>query len=58
MLFNGGAESLLGYRAEDVIGRRMAELYGSEERAREIAREIRKRGGSVSGVESVLRAKG
>ena len=48
VLFNRGAEALLGYRAEDVIGRRMAELYGSEERAKEIVREMRKRGGSVS----------
>ena len=57
MLFNRGAEALLGYRADDVIGRRMAELYGSEERAKEIMREMRKRGGSVSSLESVLRAK-
>jgi PAS domain S-box-containing protein len=57
LLFNRGAEALLGYRAEDVIGRRMAELYGSEQRAKEIVREMRKRGGSVSSLESVLRAK-
>jgi PAS domain S-box-containing protein len=57
VLFNEGAQTLLGYRAEEVIGRRMAELYGSEEPAREVLREMRKRGGTVSAFESVLQAK-
>ena len=57
VLFNGGAETLLGYRAEEVIGGRMTELYSSEAGANELLREMRKRGGSVAGFESLLRAK-
>jgi PAS domain S-box-containing protein len=57
VLFNEGAETLLGYRAEDVIGRNTTELFDSEERTQDVARAMRKRGGSVSGLESVLRAK-
>src|SRR5262245_58115271 len=57
VLFNEGAETLLGYRAEDVVGRPTAQLYDSENRAREIVLELRKRGGTASGFESVLKAK-
>ncbi len=57
VLFNEGAEFLLGYRAEEVIGRRVTVLYESEERAKEVMREMRKRGGTVSAFETVLRAK-
>jgi PAS domain S-box-containing protein len=57
VLFNEGAETLLGYRAEDVIGRTIAGLYDSEERARDLLIEMRKRGGTASGYESVLKAK-
>jgi PAS domain S-box-containing protein len=57
VLFNEGAETLLGYRSDEVIGRNATELYSDEERAREVAREMRKRGGTVAGFESVLRAK-
>jgi len=57
VLFNQRAEILLGYRAEEVIGRRVTELYGSDERSKEVLCEMRKRGGNVSGFESVLRAK-
>src|SRR6478736_4423578 len=57
VLFNEGAESLLGYRAEDVIGRPTIDLYDSEERARDILIEMRKRGGTASGYESVLKTK-
>ena len=57
MLFNEGGETLLGYRADEVVGRSSADLYGSEEQAREVLREMRKRGGTVAGFESVLKGK-
>jgi PAS domain S-box-containing protein len=58
VLFNQGAEKLLGYSAAEVIGTRAIDLYDSAERAREVTREMRQRGGSVCGLESVLRSKG
>jgi len=57
VLFNEGAESLLGYRAEEVIGKPVALLYGGEAGANEVLREMRKRGGTVAGFDSVLWAK-
>jgi PAS domain S-box-containing protein len=57
VLFNKSAESLLGCRADEVIGQPVKELYGSAERARELVRETRKRGGSVSAYEGALLAK-
>jgi PAS domain S-box-containing protein len=52
-LFSEGAETLLGYRAEEVIGRSVALLYGGEAGAHEVMREMHKRGGMVSGFEGV-----
>ena len=57
VLFNEGAEVMLGYRAEEVIGRHVSVLYGGEAGANEVTREMRKRGGTVSGFDSVLWAK-
>ena len=57
VLFSKGAEALLGYREQEVIGRRVTVLYGSESRAMDLMRETRKRGGSVSAFETVLLAK-
>src|SRR5262249_10411097 len=57
VLFNEGAEMLLGYRAEDVIGKSWMELYDSEEHAKELLREMRKRGGTVAAFESALKTK-
>ena len=49
VLFNEGAETLLGYRADEVIGHPSSELYASEEHAKDVLREMRKRGGTVAG---------
>ena len=57
VLFNEGAEALLGYHAEEVLGHPTAELYASEDRARDIVIEMRKRGGTASSHESVLKNK-
>lgn len=57
VLFSEGAEILLGYRPEEIIGCPMAVLYGSQERTNEVIREIRMRGGTAAGFESVLLAK-
>ena len=57
VLFNEGAETLLGYRASEVVGHPTAQLYENEDRSRELVLEMRKRGGTASGFESVLRAK-
>ena len=57
VLFSESAEALLGYRAKDVIGRSMSVLYGDEAGARQVALEMRKRGGTVSSLESVMLAK-
>ena len=57
VLFNEGAETLLGYRASEVVGRSTTQLYDNDDRSRELVLEMRKRGGTASGFESVLRTK-
>ena len=57
VLFSEGAEMLFGYRAKEVAGQSMSVLYGDEEGKRQVAREMHKRGGSLHGFESVMRAK-
>ncbi len=56
-LFNEGAETLLGYRAEEMTGRSVALLYGGEAGINEVLRELEKRGGTVSGLDSLMWAK-
>ena len=57
VLLNAGAANLLDYRAEEIIGRHVSVLYGGEAGVKEIMREMRKRGGAISGLESGLWAK-
>jgi PAS domain S-box-containing protein len=57
VLFSESAEALLGYRAKEVTGRSTSILYGDEAGARQVAREMRKRGGTVSSFESSMVAK-
>jgi PAS domain S-box-containing protein len=57
VLFSERAEALLGYRAKEVTGRNISELYGDAAGARHVALEMRKRGGSVSSLESTMLAK-
>ena len=54
---NESAERMFGYRAKEVIGQPATMLYGSEVAAKEVLREMRKRGGTVSALDSVARAK-
>lgn len=57
VLFNKGAEGLLGYTREEILGRYVAVLYESEERAKEVMRRMREEGGAVSAFETILGAK-
>ncbi len=57
VFFNSGAEALLGYRREEVIGRYVVKLYESEERAKEVMHRMREGGGTVSAFETTLQAK-
>jgi len=57
VLVNEGAEKLLGYQAKDLIGQPVTVVYGSEAAAKEILREMRKRGGTVSGFDCLVKDK-
>src|SRR4029453_14511657 len=57
VLFSERAEALLGYRAKDIAGRNISVLYGDAAGARQVALEMRKRGGTASFLESVMLAK-
>ena len=41
VLFNRGAEALLGYRSEEIIGKGVAQLYESAEKAKEVTCQMR-----------------
>lgn len=57
VFFNKGAEVLLGYQRDEVIGQRVTVLYDSEERAKEVMRRMREGDGTVLAFETILRAK-
>jgi PAS domain S-box-containing protein len=57
VLFSERAEALLGYRAKDIAGRNISVLYGDAAGARQVALEMRKRGGTASSLESIMLAK-
>ncbi len=57
VLFSEGAETLFGYRGDEVLGSNATLLYGGDAGMNEIGREMRKRGGTVSGLDTVLWAK-
>lgn len=55
--FNKGAEALLGYKAEEIIGKSIVELYENEEVAKQVMREMYKGGGRVTGYQTMVRTK-
>ena len=57
VLFNKGAEAMLGYQREEIVGQRATVLYESEERAKEVMRLMDQHGGTTAGFETVLKAK-
>ena len=57
VLFNKGAEILLGYERDEVIGQRVTLVYESEERAKEVLRQMRQNGGTPAGLETAFRTK-
>lgn len=57
VLFNTGAEALLGYPREEVIGGHVTKLYNSVEYAKGVMRQMRQSGGKVTGLETLLKAK-
>ena len=56
-LCSEGAETRLGWRTDEIIGQPVARLYGGAAGLHEVAREMRKRGGTVSGLDGMLWAK-
>ncbi|MFQ5875238.1 MAG: PAS domain S-box protein, partial [Dehalococcoidia bacterium] len=57
ILFNKGAEALLGYQREEVVGQHVTVVYESDDRAKEVMRQMRQHGDTVAGFETILRAK-
>jgi PAS domain S-box-containing protein len=57
VLFNEGAEAMLGFQREEIIGQHVTLVYESVDRAKDLMRQMRKQGGKVSAFETTLRAK-
>lgn len=57
VLFSEKAEDLFGYRAKEIIGQNISVLYGDAAGARQVALEMRKHGGTVSSLESIMLSK-
>lgn len=57
VLFNEGAEKLLGYQVQDILGRSVQEIYDHEDRTKDLSAEMRKRGGTAAGFESTLKTR-
>ena len=57
VLFNKGAEAMLGYQREEVVGRTVTVLYETEDQAKEVMRQMLQRGGTTAGYETALKAK-
>jgi PAS domain S-box-containing protein len=57
VLFNEGAEAMLGYQRQEIIGQSVTGLYESVGRAKEVMRWMRQHGGTTAGFETILKAK-
>jgi diguanylate cyclase (GGDEF)-like protein/PAS domain S-box-containing protein len=56
-LFNTGAEAMLGYSKDEVIGQHVTVLYNSPEYAKGVMLQMRQSGGQVSALETLLKTK-
>lgn len=57
VLFNTGAEALLGFKREEIIGQSVTALYNSEEFAKGVMRHMRQGGGKVTAFETLLKTR-
>jgi PAS domain S-box-containing protein len=55
--FNQGAEQMLGHTAEEIQGCYVADLYETDDKAKEVMHAMRAGGGKVSAYETTLKAK-
>jgi len=57
-IFNRGAEEILGYTKEEIIGKDVTVLYESIEEARKVMRMMRQKDGSIRNYETIAVGKG